>query len=267
MSLIVQLQTQAFKEGYRGTEINAKVCQDIILMAISKSTLSRNVTIKGGVVMRSISNNIRRATQDLDIDFIRYSLSDESIERFIKTINCLEGITIKRVGRITQLSHQDYNGKRIYVEISDSEGLSLQTKMDLGVHKYLDINQKEYCFEIVKDKEGINLLINSFEQIFVEKLKSILKFGSYSTRYKDFYDLYYLRNKLNYKEISKCLDVFVFEDEGMRENTVDDIIKRLRRIEDDNKFLNELKKSKNNWLSVNLNTVIKEIINTISKIH
>ena len=30
-----------------------------------KSTLSRNVTIKGGVVMRSITNNIRRATQDM----------------------------------------------------------------------------------------------------------------------------------------------------------------------------------------------------------
>ena len=41
-------------------------------MALSKGTLNRNVTIKGGVVMRSKTGNVRRATQDLDIDFIRY---------------------------------------------------------------------------------------------------------------------------------------------------------------------------------------------------
>ena len=43
---------------------------------IAGSSLNRNVTIKGGVVMRSKTKNIRRATQDLDIDFIRYSLAD-----------------------------------------------------------------------------------------------------------------------------------------------------------------------------------------------
>lgn len=54
--------------GYETDDAQARVCQDIVLKAISKSTLSRNVTIKGGVVMRSITNNIRRATQDMDID-------------------------------------------------------------------------------------------------------------------------------------------------------------------------------------------------------
>ena len=59
--------------GYdNGVDIRARVCQDLVLEAISKSTLSRNVTIKGGVVMRSVTGNIRRATQDMDIDFIRY---------------------------------------------------------------------------------------------------------------------------------------------------------------------------------------------------
>ena len=62
-------------EGYSDKNAEARVCQDIILMAIAKSSLSRNVTIKGGVVMRSLTGNSRRATQDMDIDFIRYSLS------------------------------------------------------------------------------------------------------------------------------------------------------------------------------------------------
>lgn len=61
-------------DGYSEVNAEAKVCQDVVLKAISNSSLSRNVTIKGGVVMRSITGNTRRATQDMDLDFIRYSL-------------------------------------------------------------------------------------------------------------------------------------------------------------------------------------------------
>ena len=53
------------KEGYSDQNAEARVCQDIVLKAIAESDLSRNVTIKGGVVMRSITGNIRRATQDM----------------------------------------------------------------------------------------------------------------------------------------------------------------------------------------------------------
>ena len=59
------------RNGYGDTNAQAKACQDVILKAIAESSLNRNVTIKGGVVMRSKTKNIRRATQDLDIDFIR----------------------------------------------------------------------------------------------------------------------------------------------------------------------------------------------------
>ena len=46
------------------------MCQDVILKGIARSSLRENITINGGVIMRSISNNARRATIDLDIDFI-----------------------------------------------------------------------------------------------------------------------------------------------------------------------------------------------------
>ena len=50
----------------------ARVCQDIVLKAIASSSFSRNVTIKGGIVMRSLTDNNRRATRDIDLDFIHY---------------------------------------------------------------------------------------------------------------------------------------------------------------------------------------------------
>lgn len=68
------------------------------MKAISKSTLSRNVTIKGGVVMRSITNNIRRVTQDMDIDFIRYSLSDASVDIVSSGITVSSGSVAEPAG-------------------------------------------------------------------------------------------------------------------------------------------------------------------------
>ena len=61
-------------EGYELIDAQSKVSQDIILMKINKSNFKNHITIKGGVVMHSISNSIRRATRDLDMDFIKYSL-------------------------------------------------------------------------------------------------------------------------------------------------------------------------------------------------
>ena len=70
-------------DGYNQADANIKVAQDIILFKISKSSLNRNVTIKGGVVMHHISKDKRRATRDMDFDFIKYSLEDSSIKNFV----------------------------------------------------------------------------------------------------------------------------------------------------------------------------------------
>ena len=58
------------------------------------------------------------------------------------------------------------------------------------------------------------------QEIFTEKLKSLLKFGFVSTRYKDIFDFYYLINNesLSKDKLLKCFDTFIFSDETMKEN-------------------------------------------------
>ena len=56
--------------GYNEANAELKLGQDIILKAIYDSGMAKSATIKGGVVMRSISGEARRATQDFDLDFI-----------------------------------------------------------------------------------------------------------------------------------------------------------------------------------------------------
>lgn len=120
--------------GYSEQNANARVCQDVVLKAIEKSGFGRNVTIKGGVVMRSITSNVRRTTEDIDMDFLKYSIEDNSIRYFISKLNCLDGIKIEiKNNKIEQLSQQEYSGKRIYVTIKDNAGNSIESKIDIGV--------------------------------------------------------------------------------------------------------------------------------------
>ncbi len=92
MANLEELALAVRNDGFSEVNAEAKVCQDIVLKAIASSNLSRNVTIKGGVVMRSITGSARRATQDMDLDFLRYPLTEEAIRAFIGRLNCLDSI-------------------------------------------------------------------------------------------------------------------------------------------------------------------------------
>jgi len=215
--------------------------------------------------MSSLTRNRRRATQDMDIDFIRYSIADESIDRFIGEINCVNGISIVRFGDIEELSQQEYNGKRVFVKISDDFGGFIESKIDLGVHKQLGIEQQEYCFDIAFDDEGASLLINSCEQMFTEKLRSLLKFGTLSTRYKDIYDMYYHCDKLNSKKLKKCLDAYIYGDLGMREDDIEDVIRRVKFVFGNNTFRSRVDKSDKRWLDEDIDMIFKRIIDYLEK--
>lgn len=246
-------------EGYDEELAPAKLCQDIILKAISLSKLSRNVTIKGGVVMRGITNNIRRATKDLDMDFIRYSISDTSIDRFLSEINCLDGISICRNGDIEELKHQDYHGKRVYVQITDSQNFSVIGKLDIGVHNDLSIEQEEYCFEVAFDDNGVSMIINSKEQIFAEKLYSLLKRATFSTRYKDIFDMYYLIPYLDKSKLQYCIEKYIYSNLN-REQNMSDIYTKLEKIFHNTRYLARLQTSQKNWLNVDLAVVVEGLL-------
>ena len=59
------------------------------------------------------------------------------------------------------------------------------------------IYENSNAFEMGKttieyDDEGASLLINSNQQMLSEKLRSLLKFGTFSTRFKDIYELCFI---------------------------------------------------------------------------
>ena len=199
------------EKGYEDAYATSKVAQDIILSKIAKSNYRKNITIKGGVVMFNITNDKRRATIDIDIDLIRYSLEDKSILLLFEKLNQIDdGIKIIVNKKIKPLKHQDYHGKRVNIVLKDSFENQIEIKIDIGVHNNLDIEQEEYMFNFEAFNNKMTLLINNKEQIFTEKLLSMLKHGIRTTRYKDIYDFYYLitEGNMDKESLIKLINIY-----------------------------------------------------------
>lgn len=209
------------KSGYSGEFASSKVSQDLILTAIANSKYNQNITIKGGVVMHNLSNDKRRATRDLDLDFIKYSLDDKSIKNFINELNkSINYINFEIIDEIVPLHHQDYKGKRVFLKIKDNYKNEIGTKLDIGVHKLFQLEQEQYMF-----------------------------------------DFYYLIDNelLNKEKLEKCFKILIYDDKSINVNNVKDLISQFEKITSSRLYKINLNNPKYNWLDKNIDGVIDKI--------
>lgn len=132
----------------------------------------------------------------------------------------------------------------------------------------MDIKQDELCFDLGLNTLNVTLLVNSKEQICVEKIKSLLKFGITSTRYKDVFDIYYLINTNNFDKIRfiNYLDKFVFKDSLIDENNLLEIKNSLSNILSNSRFKLMLNMAKNNWTELPVENVITIIMGFLTSL-
>ena len=177
-------------------------------------------------------------------------------------------IKIKITSPIKRLHHQDYDGKRVFIDISDNFGNVFSTKLDVGVHKDIDIDQDELCFDLGIDSNSVTLLANSKEQICVEKIKSLLKFGITSTRYKDIFDIYYLINKSDFEKrrFLNYLDKLIFRNELVEESNITELLNSLKYTLSNKKFKSMVNMAKNNWLELSIDDTVNSILDFISSL-
>lgn len=245
-----QARRHYIQKGYSDLNATARVCQDVILSKIAASSMKENVTVKGGVLMCAISDSTRRATSDTDLDFMHYPINNDAIRSFITLLSRVDdGITVKLVGNIEELSQQDYQGKRVYVQISDGKSF-YNTKLDLGVNTNLIMEQEEYWFDLARSSETVSLLGNSKEQMFVEKLKSLLRHGMRSTRFRDLYDMYYLghMDTFNKSKLKSYIEATIINDPDMWDNNIKAMIDRLNKTLTNQQFLKRMKSSHRDWI-------------------
>ena len=139
--------------------------------------------------------------------------------------------------------------------------------MDIGVHNDLSIEQEEYAFDVGFQEDKVILLINSTAQMITEKLKSLVRFGSRNTRYKDVFDICYLSEYVETECLKDCIKKYIFDDDTLRNVTsMDEVVKRVERVFNNKKYISDLEKSGKNWLGVSTDTVLKEDVDFLKSI-
>lgn len=93
--------------------------------------------------MHNLSNDKRRATRDLDLDFIKYSLDDNSIINFINELNkSIKYINFEIIDEIIPLYHTFYLSQLVkgIVNVNFTFNSRIYTRkcwMNLGCFKLL----------------------------------------------------------------------------------------------------------------------------------
>lgn len=255
------------KLGYGQPAARAKVAHDAILLAMARSGFKKLSTVKGGVVMSHVTNDIRRTTMDMDIAFVKHSISDLSIRRFVNRLNCLPRIRISTFGTIGELLHDDYRGKRAYLDVTDGTiARPIRTKLDIGVHTHGEIKQVEYDFRLADEKEHADLFANSKEQIFAEKLLSLIRFRALSKRPKDVFDMYFLRDNLNPARLRTYVSILIYKNPKCQPKTRAEVVAVLKDVFASRVFMRRLASAKANWVQVNPEVATKELVNFVASL-
>ena len=247
--------------GYRSDAARAKVAHDIVLLAMHRCGFKANSTVKGGVVMSSLTGDVRRATMDMDIDFVRYSISDAAIARFVRRMSkAMPNVEIKMLGSPVELKHEDCHGKRIYIFVKDTSVIrGIRTKVDIGIHANDELKQINFAFPIGSGEGSVELQANSPEQMFAEKLLSLLRHGANSNRPKDIFDMYYLSSRLDMDKLKAYIKITIYDNSKCRVNTSADMMKLVRQIFGLKTFTRKLLRSRVNWLQIPAQKVLESM--------
>ena len=102
--------------------------------------------------------------------------------------------------------------------------------------------------------------------MIAEKMRSLLKFGVLSTRYKDVFDIYYLIQHVDDDELTKCIKTYIFDDPGMRENDMQGIYRRINMVFNDRMYRRNLDSRDMNWLGEDVDVILKGILDFIGRL-
>ena len=113
----------------------------------------------------------------------------------------------------------------------------------------------------------MTLLINTKEQIFVEKLLSMLKHGIRTTRYKDIYDFYYLITEGNMDKslLIKLINIYCINSD-LRISTTSEIVYELIKIFKNANFLENVQNSRYNWIGEKTDIVLDTILDFVKQL-
>lgn len=194
MSLKAKIRNTARANGIPAQLVLQQYLNERFLVRLSMTNYRDKFVVKGGTLIASIVGLSNRATMDMDTTLKDLPLTPDAIENAINTIcsvDTWDGITFK-CERLEPIRDDDlYGGYRVLLQ-ADYGKIAAPMSMDVSTGDIITPGAIQREFSTMFDSESFHLWSYNVETILAEKVETILSRNVFSTRPRDFYDLYVL---------------------------------------------------------------------------
>ena len=201
-SVLARLKSKAAKSGRSYQLCLQLFCQEEFLRRLEKSKYAENFVLKGGLFIYSLTDFDSRVTADVDFLLRKIPNTPEQLKAVLEEIVSTETgndfitFEIKSVAPIAIAKKYAGIGASIVAKIKNTK---TPFGIDIGVGDIIVPRQEKRSIPTqLDDFDAPTVNTYSLETTIAEKIDAILSLMEFSSRMKDYYDIYYLANKFDF---------------------------------------------------------------------
>lgn len=201
-SVLARLKNKAAESGRSYQLCLQLFCQEEFLRRLEKSKYAENLVLKGGLFLYSLTDFDSRVTVDVDFLLRKIPNTPEQLRGILEEIiavhtgNDFVTFEIKDVAPIAVAKKYAGIGASIVARIKNTR---TPFSIDFGVGDVIVPKQEKRKIPTqLEDFDYPMVNTYSIETTVAEKIDAILSLMEFSSRMKDYYDIYYLANKFDF---------------------------------------------------------------------
>ena len=201
-SVLARLKNKAAESGRSYQLCLQLFCQEEFLRRLEKSKYAENLVLKGGLFIYSLTDFDSRVTVDVDFLLRQMPNTPEQLKTVLEEIiatptgNNFITFEIKDVAPIAIAKKYAGIGASVVARIKNTK---TPFSIDFGVGDVIVPKQEKRKIPTqLSDFDAPTVNTYSLETTIAEKIDAILSLMEFSSRMKDYYDIYYLANKFDF---------------------------------------------------------------------
>ena len=201
-SVLARLKNKAAESGRSYQLCLQLFCQEEFLRRLEKSKYAENLVLKGGLFIYSLTDFDSRVTVDVDFLLRQMPNTPEQLKTVLEEIiatptgNDFITFEIKDVAPIAVAKKYAGIGASVVACIKNTK---TPFSIDFGVGDVIVPKQEKRKIPTqLSDFDAPTVNTYSLETTIAEKIDAILSLMEFSSRMKDYYDIYYLANKFDF---------------------------------------------------------------------
>lgn len=201
-SVLARLKNKAAESGRSYQLCLQLFCQEEFLRRLEKSKYAENLVLKGGLFIYSLTDFDSRVTVDVDFLLRKIPNTPEQLKSVLEEIIAIETgndfviFEIKDVAPIAVAKKYAGIGASVVARIKNTK---TPFSIDFGIGDVIVPKQKKRKIPTqLSDFDAPTVNTYSVETTIAEKIDAILSLMEFSSRMKDYYDIYYIANKFDF---------------------------------------------------------------------